>query len=151
MSHVSSDWRSWSFADLLEALRKWTDTNPVVETPGKGANLKRSTLPSDRIYHSQDRYVGNCVYCDSREHRSSECDILSTLDERKAFLANKRLCFNCAVGQHSANQCPSKLSCCMCHRHHHTSICHTSLLMFVVTNSVHSWTVEQATPTCPPH
>ena len=123
VSHVPRDWRSWSFGDLLEALRKWTGTNPVVETFGKGTNPKRSTLPSDRIYHSQDRYVGNCVYCDSGEHRSSKCNKLSTLDARKVFLANKRLRFNCAAGQHSANQCPSKLSCRVCRRRHHTSIC----------------------------
>ena len=123
LSHVPFGWCSWSFGDLLEALRKWTGMNPVVETFGKGTNPKRSTLPSDCIYHSQDRYVGNCVYCDSGEHRSSGSDKLSTLDARKAFLANKRLCFNCAAGQHSANQCPSKLSCRVCRRRHHTSIC----------------------------
>ena len=120
---MPGDWRSWSFADLLVALRKWSDTNPIMETSGKGASSKRPTLPSDRSFHLQDRYVGNCMYCDSREHRSSECDKLSTLDEWKAFLMSKRLCFNCAAGQHGANQCPSKLSCQVCRRRHHTSIC----------------------------
>ena len=124
VTHVQGDWRSWSFAKLLEALRKWSDTNPIVETAAKRGSSKRPPLPSDRVFHSQDRYLGNCVYCDSSEHRSSECDKLSTPEDRKAFLANKKLCFNCAAGQHSASQCPSKLSCRFCHRRHHTSICH---------------------------
>lgn len=123
VSHVPSNWRSWSFADLFEALRKWTGTSPVVESLGKGTNPKRSTLTSGHIYHSQDRYIGNFEYCDSGVHHSSECVKLSTLDERKAFLANKELCFNCAAGQYSANQCPGKLSCRVCRRRHHTSTC----------------------------
>ena len=27
VSHVPSDWHSWSFKELLEALRQWTNTN----------------------------------------------------------------------------------------------------------------------------
>ena len=88
VTHVPGDWRSWSFANLLEALRKWMGTNPIVETSENRGSSKRPPVPRDRIFHSQDRYVGNCVYCacDSGEHGSSECDKLSTPEERKAFL-----------------------------------------------------------------
>ena len=43
--------------------------------------------------------------------------------ERKKILAKKRLCFNCASGQHHANSCKSKISCQLCEGRHHTSIC----------------------------
>lgn len=96
VSHVPSDWRAWPFKDLLEALPKWTDTNTT--------SSKRSAL-SDRVFFSEDRHVNNsCVYCDSTEHASSDCGEISTPEERKAFLVSKRLCYNCAAGQHNANK-----------------------------------------------
>ena len=96
VSHVPSDWRKWPFKDLLEALPKWTDTNTT--------SSKRSAL-SDRVFFSEDRHVNNsCVYCDSTEHASSDCGEISTPEERKAFLVSKRLCYNCAAGQHNANK-----------------------------------------------
>ena len=126
VSHVPSDWRSWSFKELLEALRKWTDTNTT--------SSKRPAL-SDRVFFSEDRHVNNsCVYCESTEHVSSDCGDISTPEERKAFLVNKRLCFNCAAGQHSANKCPSKLSCRTCRRRHHTSLCQQASEPSLTTN-----------------
>jgi len=50
VSHVPSDWRSWSFKELLEALRKWTDTNT---TSSKCPAL------SDRVFFSDDQHVNN--------------------------------------------------------------------------------------------
>lgn len=77
ISHVPSDWRSWSFKELLEAIRKWTDTNTT--------SSKRPAL-SDRVFFSEDRHVNNsCVYCDSTEHVSSDCCDISTSEERNAF------------------------------------------------------------------
>ena len=108
--HVPSDWRSWSFKELLEALRKWTDTN--------------TTSLSDQVFSSEDRHVNNsCIHCDSTEHVSSDCSDISTPEEREAFLVSKRLCFNCVAGQHTANKCPIKLSCRTCRRRHHMSLC----------------------------
>ena len=90
VSHVPSDWRSWSFKELLESLHKWTDTNTT--------SSKRSAS-SDPVFFSEDRHVNNsCVYCDSTEHVSSDCGEISTPEERKAYLVSKRLCFNCAAG-----------------------------------------------------
>jgi len=32
VSHMPGDWRSWSFKELLKALRKWTDSNTTTST-----------------------------------------------------------------------------------------------------------------------
>ena len=64
-----------------------------------------------------------CVYCDDRSHAAWECTKISTFDERKRFLAQHRLCFNCTRGNHPASKCGSKASCQRCGHRHHTSIC----------------------------
>jgi capsid protein len=32
VSHVETNWRDWSFRDLVDALRKWTEINIIVKT-----------------------------------------------------------------------------------------------------------------------
>ena len=38
-------------------------------------------------------------------------------------MAKKKLCFNCAAGQHRANACFSRSTCRKCDKRHHTSVC----------------------------
>ena len=147
VTHVGGDWRSWSFKELLEALRKWTATNAIVKgsdkgNPVKGNIAKRPALSSERAFHSQDRYANNCVYCDSAEHVSSSCNKIPTPADRKAFLAKKKLCFNCAAGQHNAQGCPSKNSCRVCRKRHHTSICEQTSEPSLTTNVIGSSVVH---------
>ena len=107
-------------------MRKWTDTNTT--------SSKRPAL-SDRVFFSEDRHLNNsCVHCDSIEHVSSDCGDISTPEERKAFLVSKRLCFNCAAGRHTANKCPSKLSCRTCRRRDHTSLCQQVSVLSLTAN-----------------
>ena len=48
------------------------------------------------------------------------------MTERKQLLTKKWLCFNCAIGNHRAVECPSKSTCQKCGKRHHTSICDTA-------------------------
>ena len=120
VSHVQSDWRSWTFKELLEALRKWTETNDNVKGTSRKTKEKDST--SARAFNSREQEI-RCIYCNSADHKMSSCDKVVSPNERKRILAKKRLCFNCANGLHAASACKSKISCQKCKKRHHTSIC----------------------------
>ena len=64
-----------------------------------------------------------CVFCEDTSHKSSDCACVASFDERKRFLVEKKLCFNCASPKHRAAECASKTRCNFCSRKHHTSIC----------------------------
>ena len=64
-----------------------------------------------------------CMYCEETSHKRADCPQVSTLDGRKKILAEKTLCFNCTEPRHRAGGCVSKMSCELCSRRHHTSIC----------------------------
>ena len=117
-THVSGDWRNWSFSELLEALRKWTETNAVVKTEKRNP-FKRPE--NGNSFHARDS--NGCVFCQSSDHKPTNCDKVSTPEARKKYLADNKLCFNCAAGQHAASACKSKFSCQKCKKRHHTSIC----------------------------
>ena len=68
------------------------------------------------------------MYCDETSHKSADCPRVSTLDRRKKILAEKKLCFNCTGPRHRAADCVSKMSCELCSRRHHTSICNDQRL-----------------------
>ena len=63
-----------------------------------------------------------CAYCNSHQHRSSECTKILDVASRREFLKKNRLCFNCAKSGHAVSQCKSR-GCGRCNARHHTSIC----------------------------
>ena len=67
-----------------------------------------------------------CVFCDSNDHKSVECTVVTKTAERRDILRQKRLCFTCTGGRHRALEYQSKGSCKNCKVKHHSSICDKS-------------------------
>ena len=116
------NWQTWDFLKLCDALKLWTRRNPVESNSGDPP--KRDRSPS-RVYNTrqQEAKARACVYCEDVSHKSSDCPRVTSFDDRKKFLAEKRLCFNCTRPKHRTAECSSKLICSFCSRKHHTSIC----------------------------
>ena len=116
-----SGWQDWDFPQLVQALKRWKDINPIEPVddskkrlPGVARQFQTRNRPSP---------TGGCVYCNSETHKSIDCDKVTTMDDRRKHLAKNRLCFNCTRGQHRAAECKSNSTCRKCQRKHHTSIC----------------------------
>ena len=118
---TDDDWQTWDFPNFMDALRKWTERNPL---PVK-VNDKNRELPSFPIYQTLqgDTPLRSCVYCDSADHRSHECSKVTQPSQRKRILQLKSLCFNCTGSDHKVTECRSRRRCFVCKRRHHTSIC----------------------------
>jgi hypothetical protein len=116
-----SKWEEWNYVQLTEALRLWTRRNPV-EAKQDDPN-KRERRNQYQIQQRKSKQKRVCVYCNAESHRSSECDSILTLDERKKLLATKKLCFNCTGPSHRASESRSTSTCRHCNKRHHTSIC----------------------------
>ena len=95
------DWQEWTYVELVEALKKWTERNPVqnTEKPSEN-NPNRERFDQyprrDRVLHSKEitTIIKGCVYCKG-DHKSAECQNISSTNERKKILSEKRLSFNC--------------------------------------------------------
>ena len=113
------EWEDWDNNKLTEALKLWTRRNPINDS------IKKDTRPRNRDNKVFNTKLGarGCVYCDAKEHKSTDCPKVVDTKERKSILAKRRLCFNCTGEGHQAASCTSKIACQNCERRHHTSVC----------------------------
>ncbi|KAK3704454.1 hypothetical protein QZH41_003417 [Actinostola sp. cb2023] len=122
---LDDNWQEWAFPQLIEALRKWTERNPP-KLEEKLSQTQPDKFKKARSFHAkQETTVAarTCSYCESAEHKSLNCDKITTPSDRKQHLAQKQLCFNCTRPNHKASECRSQATCQNCRRRHHTSIC----------------------------
>jgi hypothetical protein len=119
---TDTDWENWDFVKPVEALKQWCRRNPIDKTTERDDEHPRKR---DKLFHVSRQRLNprGCTYCDNDEHKANECTKVTLTSARKQILSKKRLCFNCAAGNHKASDCPSKTSCRKCDKRHHTSIC----------------------------
>ncbi len=110
---------------LIESLRKWRERNPVKQADREYTREQLEKQRRGRSYQTRNEEWKRrpCVYCESDQHKSINCDKVTTTEERKKKLSIKQLCFNCTGAKHKAADCRSKIVCQVCKKKHHTSIC----------------------------
>ena len=109
--------REWDFPKFVDALRKWTERNPIPaerEPTEKLPDRKRPFSLRERSLQAQqnqrDERVRGCVYCEKPDHKSGDCKTVTSVDEHKRVLSNKHLCFNCTFTRHKAADCKNAAS-----------------------------------------
>ena len=82
------------FRSIVRGSKTWTKRNPVEEREtSEQLNWKRDR--SNKLFQARggDGKPNKCVHCNDVTHRSSECQKISTVDQRKQFLAKKEAMF----------------------------------------------------------
>ena len=119
---LDTNWRKWTFTELVVSLREWTERNPInhqqeiTETKPKRDKFF-STMGKDR----------KCVFCDDKAHATWNCTFISGINEWRQVVRDKKLCYNCIGASHRASQCRSKKGCFYCGARHNTHHSVTSL------------------------
>ena len=130
LTRTDPGWKKWGFTELLQALHLWTERNPMRSDEREwrhAENAQMKALKRERNFSTRSKQQQwkprACAYCDASDHKSSDCMKVTSIDDRRKILSNKRLCFNCTGKSHRANECNSRIDCQICHKKHHTSIC----------------------------
>lgn len=71
---------------------------------------------------SKADFKSSCMFCQDNEHHTHCCSELKgkSLDERRNFVKEKKLCFGCLKVGHNAKDCRHRLSCDSCKGNHPT-------------------------------
>ena len=106
----------------MTALRDFTLRNP--ENAGSIGDDKNGRRPprGEKQFQGTENRGPKCVYCNSTNHRCSDCDKVKDVSERRESLRKNKLCYNCTGKGHGAASCKSR-NCRKCSGKHHTSIC----------------------------
>ncbi|XP_048575296.1 uncharacterized protein LOC116604510 [Nematostella vectensis] len=117
-------WESWEMGDVIKALQKWLKRNKPAEESEREPGDKRK----ERHYFNQKGVSpqtpkGRCIFGCQEAHWGDLCPIYDTLEKRRKFFSENRLCFNCGRTGHRENKCNGR-GCYKCKARHHTSLCH---------------------------
>ena len=77
----------------------------------------------------------SCLYCQG-DHWGEACEVFNTIEKRRQFFHEKKLCYNCGRESHGANYCRSR-PCFKCKSKHHTSLCDRPSLNGPIDGTVH--------------
>jgi len=86
------DWQQWEFPQLVDALRRWTERNPLKigekapSTMTQQIPMKRGRNYNTRQQERDPRPPRVCVYCEGLDHKSVDCQKCVTIDDRKRKL-----------------------------------------------------------------
>ena len=111
---MDDDWQESKFPNLVEAMRKWTERNPIKNPLPLKRDKNFNTMQKNRDV----RTPRPCVYCHGTDHRSIDCKKVERTVDRKRLLSSKQLCFNCARPNHKTVECKSRTACQKCKRRH---------------------------------
>ena len=94
---LDDDWQEWGFPQLVGCER-----NPVPLDSYRGGGSWRHDRGNDKALQTKqgDWKPKPCVYCKSGEHKSVDCDKIKEVADRRKYLSNKKLCFNCTRTKH---------------------------------------------------
>jgi len=88
---TDDNWREWNFSQFVEALRKWTERNPIPAEPTETqTDRKKDNKPcfsQDKTFQAQqkDEQPRVCVYCEKPEHKSVVCKTVASVDEHVVY------------------------------------------------------------------
>ena len=139
------NWEQWKLENLADQLEKYCQRNPLNEERFKNTdkakdyrsrnsdksrtweNTRSDTKQRDKAYMTKGKkgpakIEPTCVYCKGR-HYSDRCGEVTTAVERKRFLYEHKLCYNCCSSKHLLNSFTSSRNCFHCKEKHHSSIC----------------------------
>ena len=115
---TDDDLENWSMEKLIDNMQSWLRRNKSTQDHQKGGRRERNMYVR-RGGEKDGKKCSRCVYCKS-DHWSDKCKAYVTVNQRKNFFVENKLCFNCASPGHRGGECRE---CFHCGAKHHTSLC----------------------------
>ena len=117
--------REWDLDGVMTELAKELEARERTSVSSHTHQPRRSTRERDQSTASTLLSGGSMpmyCYC-QRNHPSSSCGVVTSVEERRKKLREAGRCFICLRRGHLARLCHSKKKCAHCSGRHHDSIC----------------------------
>ena len=119
---------NWSIDDFLTCINTEITARESYEylKQDKEETTKKTSYSGSALVAGSN--FKKCVFCQSVDHYSDKCIIVTDVDKRRDLLKRNRICFNCLKGGHIKKNCTVKIKCFKCKTEgHHTVLCNPLL------------------------
>jgi hypothetical protein len=113
---TDEEWEEW------RALQKWLKRNELEAGKETGEKRRERHMFSQKGEGAQTHRGPHCIFECKESHWGDTCPVYDTLEKRRRFFSEHRLCFNCARSGYRENKCRGR-GCYKCKARHHTSLC----------------------------
>ncbi|OTF72501.1 hypothetical protein BLA29_006871, partial [Euroglyphus maynei] len=107
-----------SLSQLEKELEKLFKSAMCLDSLEQRASV-RTARPSQTVAATT---IHRCIFCQSSNHASSECQVSMSIEEKKRIMFANNLCFKCLTAGHRANSCSraASIRCRTCNGNHPT-------------------------------
>ena len=107
--------------DLLKEIEDYIYTQEIVQ----GEYLGDGEIGNERVFNIRGNKINEqtkCKFCGRTNHKTQDCLQVRNQNDRRQFIMEKKLCYNCMSTGHNAGSCRAA-GCRICSGKHHTAIC----------------------------
>jgi hypothetical protein len=119
--------REPSFQDIMSFVSEVSEAwnHPVYGFKAMNITVEdlRKPRPNETNFATQLRKTDECILC-HEDHDLDECHVFrqKSMEEKRKYIMNNRLCFACYGTQHVSKDCPKKRTCKRCGKPHPTAM-----------------------------
>ena len=104
------NWQEWDFAKVVDSLRRWIDRN----LKNILNNDQKHKMEGVFKTKEQKQTARACVCCEKQGYKSSQCESVKSVEDRRLIISKKKLCFNCTEVKHRATDYRRNKLCLIC-------------------------------------
>ena len=115
---TDDDWEKSTMTDLIDNLQQWLRRHKVGDFPGDNGDVRQK---KEKHWFNREKGDPVSIFCEGK-HWGDTCEVVKTVEARRRFFQESKLCFNCGRTGHWGKHCPS-WGFFKCKSTHHTSLC----------------------------
>ena len=81
---TDGNWQNWGFNEQFEAIRKWTERNPIERLERSDRLFKQQHRGEHIMQTRQNTKTRECIYCGGKDHKAIACNIIQDINERRS-------------------------------------------------------------------
>ena len=95
------NWEDWDMEALINNLRQWLKRHKVDDASGDSGVTRPKR---EKYWYNKEKGDPVCTFCEGK-FWGDACEVVNTIEARRQFFQEKKLCFNCGRSGHSGKQC----------------------------------------------
>ena len=99
-------WENWDMESLINNLQQWLKRHKVDDAPGDSGGVRPKR---EKHWYDKEKRDPVCIFCEGK-HWGDTCEVINTIEARRQFFQEKKLCFKFLWPRRTLGEAMSKPS-----------------------------------------